>query len=165
MNKLETIRFLNKNHQKLREVVNRLAPSQLDVIITIGNWTVKDILAHISAWNLELIMAIDYILENEKPWFVDEENLTEAQFNQREVEKRKPWSFQQVRNEWYDSYEKLANKIDNLSNHQWNYQPSFVWKDTTMPVSIESMLSYTYKGDGHEGGHAKQIEDYFTRDK
>ena len=43
---------------------------------------------------------------------------------------------------------------------KWEYQTAFKWGDK-IPVSVNSLFEYTYKGEGHEGGHAKQIEEYF----
>ncbi|MFX0087318.1 MAG: DinB family protein [Candidatus Hodarchaeota archaeon] len=161
MNKQQSIQFFNDNHKRLFEVLSRLNNSQMVEEIILGKWTVKDILAHISAWNIEILKAINNILNDEKPWFVNEEELNEAEFNKRETQKRKSWSLEEIVEEWQDSFEKLIKRIENLSNSEWEHQVDFVWKNTTIPVSIESLLGYTYKGEGHEGGHAKQIEEYF----
>jgi uncharacterized damage-inducible protein DinB len=161
MNRQQSIQFFNDNHKKLVEVLNRLKKTQMDEDIILGKWTVKDIIAHISAWNLEITKAINSILNDEKPWFVDEEELNETEFNKRETQKRKSWSLEKIMEEWQNSFEKLVRRIENLSSSEWEHQADFVWKNTTIPVSIESLLGYTYKGEGHEGGHAKQIEEHF----
>ena len=161
MKKQSFIRFYTENHEELYKSINKLNKAQMEEIITLGNWTVKDILAHISAWNFELNNAINQILKNEKPWFVDEEELNEAEFNQRETQKRKRWSVQSILNEWENSFEELIERIKDLSNTELEYQADFFWKDTSIPVSIKTLLDYTYEGEGHEGGHAKQINEYF----
>ena len=63
--------------------------------------------------------------------------------------------------EWQKSFDKLIERIEKLSGSEWEHHADFVWKDTTILVSIESLLDYRYKGEGHEGGHAMQIETYF----
>ncbi len=161
MNKKQSIQFFNDNHKRLFEVLSRLNNNQMVEEIILGKWTVKDILAHISAWNIEILKAINNILNDEKPWFVDEEELNEAEFNKRETQKRKSWPLEEIVEEWQNTFEKLIIRIDNLSNSEWEHKTDFVWKNTTIPVSIESLLGYTYKGEGHEGGHAKQIESFF----
>ncbi|WP_455142696.1 DinB family protein [Candidatus Hodarchaeum mangrovi] len=161
MNKQQCIQFYIDNHKKLFNVVNRLKRSQMDE--NLGSWTVKDILAHISAWNFELINAIDSISNDEKPWFIDEEKLNEREFNKLETQKRRQWTIDEIMEEWQESFDELITKIKDLSSSEWDYQTNFVWKGTSIPVSIPSLLSYTYKGDGHEGGHAVQIENYFKK--
>ncbi|MFX1282928.1 MAG: DinB family protein [Promethearchaeota archaeon] len=162
MNKLQTIQFLKNNHQKLEKVINRLEENQMVEDIISIKWTVKDILAHISAWNLELIKAIDDLLNNQEPWFTNEEELTEAEFNELETEKRKAWSLNQVLEEWQSSFDELISKIESLSSTEWDYQTAFKWGGE-MPVSVNSLFEYTYKGEGHEGGHAKQIKDHYRK--
>lgn len=159
MNKQHTIQFLKDNHQKLKEVINKLEKKQMakDIIV---KWTVKDILAHISAWNLELVKATDELLNNQEPWFVNEKECTETEFNESETRKRKSWSLDQVLEEWQGSFEKLIKKIESLSSNEWEYQTAFKWGGK-IPVSVNSLFEYTYKGEGHEGGHAKQIKEYF----
>ena len=162
MNKQQTIQFLKNNHQKLEKVINGLKENQMvkDSILT--KWTVKDILAHISAWNLELIKATDELLNDQEPWFINEKELTETKFNECETKKRKYWSLNQVLEEWQGSFEELIRKIESLSNNEWIYQTDFKWGGK-IPVSVNSLFGYTYKDEGHEGGHAKQIKEYFKK--
>ncbi len=160
MNKEQTIQFLRNNHQKLEEVINRLEEKQIAEEIILTKWTVRDILAHISAWNWELIKATDDLLNDQEPWFINEEECTEAEFNESEVRKRKSQSLDQVLKEWQDSFDELIRKIESLSSNDWEYQTAFKWGGK-MPVSVSSLFDYRYKGEGHEGGHAKQIKEYF----
>jgi len=59
-----------------------------------------------------------------------------------------------------DSFDELIRKIESLSSNDWEYQTAFKWGGK-MPVSVSSLFDYRYKGEGHEGGHAKQIKEYF----
>ncbi|MFX0053218.1 MAG: hypothetical protein ACFE8U_18230, partial [Candidatus Hermodarchaeota archaeon] len=95
-------------------------------------------------------------------WFINEENLTEAEFNKHETERRKNWSSDKILKEWQISFEELIQRITSLSNSEWEYQTPFEWtKD--MPVTVNSLFDYTYKGEGHEGGHAKQIDEFYKK--
>ena len=107
-------------------------------------------------------ISIDDLLNDEKPWFINEEELTEAEFNEKETMKRKNWSSDRILEEWQLSYEELIQRIVRLSNSEWEYQAPFEWtKD--IPVTVNSLFEYRYKGEGHEGGHAKQIEEFFNK--
>lgn len=162
MKKQQAIQFLKENHRKLENIINRLKENQITKDIISDKWTSKDIIAHISAWNSELKKAIDNLLNYEKPWFINEEELTEAEFNEKETQKRKNWTVEQILREWQSSFEELIQRIEDLSNSEWEYQTQFEWtKD--MPVTVNSLFEYTYKGEGHEGGHAKQIEEYYRK--
>lgn len=160
MNKHQTIQFLENNHKRLEKVISGLEKNQMVEHIILGKWTTKDILAHISAWNLELIKATDDLLNNTKPWYINEEEQTEEEFNERETQNRKSLSLNQVLEEWQDSFENLIRRIEHLSSSEWEHQTPFEWSKE-MPVTVNSLFDYKYKGEGHEGGHAKQIEEYF----
>jgi hypothetical protein len=160
MNKKQAIQFLTDNHIKLEKTINRLEENQITEDIILGKWKTKEIIAHLSAWNLELTKAIDDLLNDDKPWFINEEELTEAEFNEQAIEYRKDWLLDKIFAEWRSSFEQLIQRIKGLSNSEWKYQTPFEWtKD--MPVTVSSLFDYKYRGEGHEGGHAKQIEEFY----
>jgi hypothetical protein len=160
MNKKQAIQFLKNNHEKLEKAINGLEEHQITEDIIVGKWTTKEIIAHISAWNLELKKATDDLLNDDKPWFINEEELTEAEFNEKAIKKRKNWLLDQILEEWQISFEQLIQRIKSLSNSEWEYQTPFEWtKD--MPVTVNSLFEYKYRREGHEGGHAKQIDEFY----
>jgi hypothetical protein len=157
LNKDGVIKFLKEDHAKLVETVDKLEKKQMTKKIVIAAWTAKDIIAHISAWNWEIIRQVNDLLINKKPWYVD---MNEANFNKREVQKRKTWSLDKIMEEWNESFRALIEKIEGFSDIEWAFQADFCWPDGS-PVSIQSLFDYRYKGEGHEGGHAKQIKECF----
>lgn len=162
VNKKQAIQFLTDNHERLGKTIGRLEEDQITEDVISGTWTTKEIIAHLSAWNLELTKAIDDLLTDDKPWFINEEELTEAEFNEQAIEHRKDWLLGQILAEWRSSFEQLIQRIKGLSNSEWEYQTPFEWiKD--MPVTVSSLFDYKYRGEGHEGGHAKQIEEFFGK--
>ena len=89
MNQEETILFFKTDHQKLENIISKLTRKQMTEEMVQGNWTVKDIIAHISAWNWELITQTDLVLSGRRPWY---SNTTEAEFNDEAVRTRASWS-------------------------------------------------------------------------
>lgn len=158
MDKEEVIIFLKDDHAKLVRVISQIERSRMTETKVTGSWDVKDIIAHISAWNWEIIRQVDDVLVNRKPWYVD---MNEVNFNKREVEKRKSWSIDRILEEWDESFEALIQRIEQLSDSEWSFQADFNWPDGS-PVTIQSLFEYRYKGLGHEGGHSKQIAEYFN---
>ena len=158
MDKDDVIKFFKEDHAKLVSVINQLDKDQMTDKVVIANWDVKDIIAHISAWNWEIVRQVDDVLVNRKPWYID---MNEVRFNKREVEKRESWSIDRVLEEWNDSFKALIERIENLKESEWKFQAKFNWPDGS-PLTIQSLFGYRYKGEGHEGGHAKQIRDCFN---
>lgn len=154
MTREKTLERLHGGHERLRRVMNKLENRQIEKIL--GNWTIKDIIAHLSAWNWEQARAIDDLSANKKPlWW----GLDVTDFNQREIEKRKDWNLAKIVQEWEESFAKLIMRVNELSREAWIHE---VYKngDDGLSASIESMLAYEYEGEDHEGGHAKQIEEF-----
>ena len=66
MKKEEVLHFLLEDHEKLVKTIDQLTNEQIKGITVIGTWTTKDIIAHITAWVLEITESIDQILENQR---------------------------------------------------------------------------------------------------
>jgi hypothetical protein len=50
--------------------------------------------------------------------------------------------------------------MEKFTEEQWKHQSgNQTWSDGT-PVTIYSLFGYVYEGEGHEGGHAKQIQRF-----
>ena len=157
MEKEWIIKFFKDDHAKLVSAISQLDKSWMTDRKVNKSWDVKDVIAHISAWNWEIIRQVDDILVNRKPWYVD---MDEASFNKREVKKRKKWSLDKVLEEWEESFKALIKRIEQLSDSEWLFQADFNWPDGS-PVTIQSLFEYRYRGEGHEGGHAVQIKECF----
>lgn len=47
-----------------------------------------------------------------------------------------------------------------LTEDEWMHKSgNQTWKDGT-PITVWSLFTYEYEGEGHEGGHAKQNEKF-----
>ena len=110
MTKKEKIQYLKDGHKRLEDVVNSLNDKTLMETKVLQDWTVKNVLSHIVAWNLENIKGIDNILlTGEMPWWW---GLPEDEFNEREVTKRKEIDIKEVIQEWENSFSMMINKIE-----------------------------------------------------
>nr|KXH75488.1 MAG: hypothetical protein AM325_11140 [Candidatus Thorarchaeota archaeon SMTZ1-45] len=158
MNREEIIHFFVDDHQKLENVLSKLTSKEIFHEKVQGDWTVKDIIAHISAWNWELIKQTDLVLSGKKPWYTD---LPEADFNKKAVKKRESWSLEKVLSEWRDSFNALVTRMSTLSQEEWTFElDDEAWPEGGK-VTVASIFGYRYNEEGHEGGHAKVIQRYF----
>ncbi|MHA2230238.1 MAG: DinB family protein [Candidatus Thorarchaeota archaeon] len=158
MNLEKTIQFFVDDHQKLENILSKLNDKQLNNEKIQGNWTVKDIIAHISAWNWELITQTDLVLSGRKPWYSD---TTEAEFNRKAVRQRKSWSLEKTLSEWRESFESLISRIKKLSIEEWTFGLDDEWPEGGK-ITVASIFGYRYYEEGHEGGHAKVIQKHFN---
>lgn len=152
------LRFFREDHRKLKQTLAKLTESQIVNDIIMGDWSVKDVIAHISAWNLEITRSIDEVLQKKAPWYLTK---GETAFNMAEVEKRHDWSLQEVLDEWENSFDSLTHRIEEITAEEWNIDTGLSWADGSA-VTMESLFGYRYRGEGHEGGHALQIREYYN---
>jgi uncharacterized damage-inducible protein DinB len=152
------LRFFREDHRKLKQTLAKLTKSQIVNDIIMGDWSVKDVIAHISAWNLEITRSIDEVLQKKAPWYLSK---GETAFNIAEVEKRRDWSLQEVLDEWESSFDSLTHRIEEITAEEWNIDTGLSWADGSA-LSMASLFGYRYRGEGHEGGHAIQIREYYN---
>jgi len=128
---------------------------------TIGTWSVRDIIAHLAAWNWEAIEEVGRVLKNAATWPDRyEDKAGEDAFNWKAVEKCKAMLWPEVLKDWDDSFWVQIKKMEQIQDKEWAYQcRGHSWKDGS-PVTVFSLFSNEYEGEGHEGGHAKQIRKY-----
>lgn len=158
MDREETIQFFRDDHQKLKDIISILTESQMITDKVQGSWTVRDILAHISAWIWEINTQAEGVLSGTKPWYTCK---TEAEFNKEAVKTRESWSFEKIISEWYESFDVLISKLESFSKEEWSFELDEEWPEGGK-VSVSSIFGYRYHDEGHEGGHAKVIQRYFS---
>ncbi len=161
MNRLEAIDFLQEDHKKMEFIINTLNDEEMVQHHIVKAWTIKDIIAHLAAWNKELRKSIDWIISNEDVWYrkggIDD-------FNKIQVTIRKPRSLDEIIKEWQSTFELLIKRLEELTDDEWGFESKYKWKDGNS-IKIKHLFTYRYLGFGHEGGHAWQIEDYFESDR
>lgn len=120
-------------------------------------WTVKDVLAHIAAW--DLVRGLDELLAGRRPAVADHK---EAEFNARAIEASLPLSFARVLAELRTAHESLVDRIEALTDEQWRRSTDHDWANGK-PITVASLFGYAYKGETHYGGHAREIEEWAGR--
>lgn len=158
IDKNETIGRFKREHQKLQELVSSLSGDRALEPKTLGEWSIKDIVAHLAAWNWEATEEVDRVLKNEATWPSRyEDRAGEEEFNWREVERRRDKSWEWVLKDWDESFAAQIKRMERLSEEEWKRQSGeMTWSDGS-PVCVYTLFAYEYEGEGHEGGHAKQI--------
>ena len=89
MNKDELLDALEDEREKLIEAIDDLSDEVMLEQGVIGEWSVKDILAHLNAWEAELIKLLWHVRQGQKP--------ATAQMQEAEVDARNQVYFVQSR--------------------------------------------------------------------
>ncbi len=71
MNKSELLSTLEASRKKLLAAFDGLADDQLTESGVVGDWSVKDILSHLTAWEAELVKLLAQARQGRRPAFLD----------------------------------------------------------------------------------------------
>ena len=146
MNKGELLERVREAHGKLAKALEGVTEEEATRVGLNSEWSIKDALAHIVAWEIEGVRSISEIQSNTwKPQKFDKQAIDE--FNAHAVESRKENSMSQVRLEFDEAHREMEHAIVTLL-------PDEVDESTPAYKFVEGT---TFR---HHTHHAAQIQKY-----
>ncbi len=110
-------------------------------------WTIKEMIAHITAWEVVIQKAFQAYIAGDPPYFLREQDFDI--FNEEAVNFRASWSMEQVLQEWRDVRKDLIKTIQKLKETDLPVEMVLPWgSERTVAELIEII------GE-HEGEHMK----------
>lgn len=119
----------------------------------------KDIIAHLAAWDKIVIEEVNQILNGKAPKTIGLTDEQIDQINDTEVDKRKFLSMDEVLKELEQNFNDTIEQLKSLSDEE--FYKEIIRSDDMQEVSIARIYDYEYEGMGHTAAHAKQVEDFF----
>lgn len=105
------------------------------------NWNVKNVVAHLIAWNYEAASEIGRVyVEGGEPWFMGTDKVDE--FNANAVEKYKDFSSEELVSELKKSDLMVEKAIEKCGEENLKSRPAFKWlfeSDVKKPHSIKHL--------------------------
>ena len=151
MNRQQLLKRLDDAWAALKESYAGLADSEMMVPGVVGEWSVKDILAHLTAWQSELVTALSQ-LDNPKrvPEIIKIDDLDEWNEEQYRTNARR--SLQAVREDFQGVHKHLLKAVEELDNDTLENVRKFPWMEG-------EPLWYLIAENGywHEEEHADQV--------
>lgn len=83
MNKKELLAALEESHARVLEAIEGLTPQQMLEQGVVGDWSIKDILAHLSRWEAELVKLLWQAHQGIKPSGVYTDQISVDEVNAR----------------------------------------------------------------------------------
>lgn len=158
MSKVQIIFDHISGHNRMQKVLSQLSEEQVSKIKVLGEWSVKDIIAHLTGWHLIEASEIQRLRNGIYPETIGITDEKMHQINAENVQKRKDMKVPEVIKEWEDSFEKVKLALEQASDEEFTKEVSETGKENT---SIQKVFSYRYEGEEHTTAHAKQIEEFF----
>lgn len=145
MKKTELLVRVHDAHEKLTNALDRLTEEEANGIGLNPQWSVKDALSHVVAWEKEGARIVTEIQNGTwTPQRLDKQVIDD--FNARAVEDRKNFSMPEVRAEFDAAHKEMERVIDSLPFEVEESSPAYKF--------VEGV---TFR---HHTHHAAQIEDW-----
>lgn len=145
---------LNDARERIINSYAGLTDEEMDQPGVAGDWSVRDILAHIAAWDREQTLAYKAMLAGERPAFLDLDLDGIELFNQEHHDSMEGMSVDEVVAEFLAAREEmlvLLREVDNTAL----FAPAP--GDEHADLSIAACISVSV---GHDEEHAEMIEDW-----
>ena len=141
----DLVAYIDGVRQKMEAVISETDPSQE----ICPGWTIKEVIGHITAWEIVIHKAIRAFTAGDPPYFLREQDFD--RFNQGAVEFRAEWPLEQVLQERKEIRLDLRKSIQALD-------PNLLEEELVLPWGSERTLAELIEILGeHESEHMENI--------
>jgi hypothetical protein len=130
MSKQDFLQRVRAGRADLNQAISGLTEEQLTQEIVAGEWTVKDVLAHLAAWQGEAQRAAERLVRGEGHPYLVEEDIDE--WNARRVEERRRLPLVDVMQEFNDAHDALLASLERCPDDGGAAGPD--WWEPTGPL-------------------------------
>lgn len=150
MDKSEVVADLRAARANLLAAIEGLSSDQMLRVGAVGVWSVKDVLAHLVAWEAELVTALSKLDPKRTPAIVEIEEIDEWNADQYRVNAPRPLAA--VLEDFHGVHKHLLGAIDDLDERTLTDNRRFPWMEG-------EALSYLVAENAtwHEEEHAEDI--------
>ena len=152
MNKKELFDELETSRERFLELIDDISDDSLIEPGVNGAWSIKDLLAHLTRWEAELVKLLWQASQGQKPTSAHFSQLSEDKLNQQWYVEMSTRSMGQVLDDFHAVRNQTIRRIEDFSDQELNDQNRYNWlagKPLWVWVAADS--------HEHESEHASQI--------
>ncbi len=142
----DLIKSIDSVRSELKVMLESINP-ELEIC---PGWKIKEVVGHITAWEIVINKALIAFQAGDPPYFLREQDFD--LFNKGTVEKRSGWTLDEVIHEWEEVREELKKTITKLNEDDLSAEMVLPWgSERTVEELIEIIAE-------HEQEHAEDVE-------
>jgi hypothetical protein len=157
MEKEEILDQLDSSREQLLVLLEPLSDEALLQPGVMGEWSVADILAHLTAWESELVTALLQIDKGKKPERWLSANADVEGYNAGRYAENKGRDLDRIFADWHNVRLKLEEWLDSFSEDELNNPKRYSWANNHSLVQIIMETSFE-----HEVEHLPEIASFST---
>jgi hypothetical protein len=153
-NKAELLNWMHTGYTVFEALLAPLNQEQMTKPGVNGEWSVKDILAHLTSWHRYLLHLIEVTKRGEEPSDIPS-GLTEEQINERFYQQNKYLPLGEVLENFRSTYRQVDDWVNALSEEDLGKSP---WSGSAPLSGFVSGNTYE-----HYEEHARPIQEWLAR--
>jgi hypothetical protein len=158
MNKSEIITALTERREKFLKVIEEIPVKQMEAPGVIDNWSVKDILVHLTRWEAELVKLLWQVEQGSTPTTAHFGPDSVDEINERWYKVSQSRSLQVVIQDFLGVRSQTIRRVESLSDDILNDPQSFPWLDGQPLWQWIADDSFE-----HESEHEAQIRAWYEK--
>lgn len=150
--------LLEEESRAFEALANLLEPLNAEQMIVggvNGSWSIKDILAHITAWHIHLLNLMEGVRLGQEPALNHDENKELDDINEQFYQQGQTRPLDEVLQDFYNTRQRIVEQLQQLSDEQLQTPP---WPDSTGPLS-DFVAGNTF---GHYAEHMQPIQTWLA---
>jgi hypothetical protein len=157
MTRSEVLLRIRDERRALERVLARVTHQQMLLPGVSGEWSIKDTLAHISAWERNMIRWIGSLLREEYPDTPDPYEVDRINAGIHEQVRDKPLA--EVLAEFRESYHGALSLAESLSEEQLQIEVNNTWPHGPLWLGVAANMNYHYQE------HRADIESWLQKNR
>ena len=160
MNKQELIAYLSDERAKLEAVLARVKPEQMMQAGVCGDWSVKDIVAHLAVWTSREVTVLFQAERGQKiSYGVPDDSVNDwANVNAKDYEQQKDRPLERILEDFRGAHKQLLKRLNTWQDETALFQAN------NFAGSKSSLADKMIGGVGeHDTEHREQIEAWLAK--
>lgn len=158
MNKAALIEALEAERQRCEELLEELSDDTLVQPGVIDDWSIKDLLAHITMWEAELVKLLWQAKQDRRPTTVHFQSSSVDERNAKWHQQNKERPLEAVLNDYEGVRRQTIRRVKDLSEIDLTDPKRFPWLDDQPLWRWIAVDSYE-----HEAEHREQIQTWLKK--
>ncbi|MFX1256208.1 MAG: ClbS/DfsB family four-helix bundle protein [Promethearchaeota archaeon] len=163
IDKLAFIKHLQTDRSRIEDMLAEMTSEQMELPGVQGDWSVKNIIAHLTIWERRGIEWIKAAMQEKEPEVpLPRSGLFDInQLNMRIYEESENRSVEDILSEFHQVFKLLINQVELLDDKQLDKIVQAKWTGNT-PVPIRFMIAWRFI---HYQSHGRHIQAWLETNK
>lgn len=127
MNKKELVEALEDSHERILEAIEGLSPEAMLEPGVVGEWSVKDVLAHLSRWEAEVVKLLWQARQEIPPTTLLNEQIPDDEVNARWHAEDKARSLERILEDFHGVRNQTIRRLDYFTDKDLDDPKRYPW--------------------------------------